>query len=99
MSPDVLKNHVLSLHVPLTPDECEQIAWLAQAKRAALLNLPPPRRPGIWNWFQRVWFALRRTVVDRRAFAREIKRLSYRINQLEGSLIENRIAIPDEERV
>lgn len=95
ISADVLKNHVLSLHANLSADELEQIKWLAESKRAALLNLPAPVRPGFGGWVDAKWRAFLRAIADRKQFVKMVQTQADRIEILEGLLTENGIEVPD----
>lgn len=94
ISPDVLKNTVVSLNVPLTVDELDAIEWRAKAMRAALLDLPAPIRPGLWARIKRFALKVYATWLDRKAYVQMISEQSYRICVLEDCLQANGMPIP-----
>lgn len=97
MTPDVLRHHVLALHVPSAPlnaDELDRVEWLAKAKRAAIMNMPAPKRPGFWAKVKEFGLWLYSAWIDRRAFQKAIREQSYRVCVLEDFIEENGLRVP-----
>lgn len=97
MSPDVLRHHVLALHVPeqpLTADELDMVEWLAKSKRAVLMNLPAPKRPGLWEKVKALAMRVYSAWLDRRALMKAISAQEMRICVLEDFIEENRLSVP-----
>ena len=99
----LIRNHVLSLHVPapaqpLTPKELHDVSYLAQAALARLLSLPVPKKPGVWSAVKRFFASITRAYTDRRASQQAIKQLTQRVALLEGTLEDAGIDLPTDDQ-
>jgi hypothetical protein len=99
MTPDVVRNHVVALHVPtpaapLNPDELDQIEWRAKAMRAALLNRPAPIRPGFWGKVKKLALRVYAWFLDHKNYQNAIRDMSMRICVLEDFIEANDLRVP-----